>query len=286
MLDRSFVGEGRLLNRWLLSGLLRQTRHEGKPLDAFRRRNDSRRRQRQAELFDYLNDAARNGSWPSAPLAEMARYVVDGRDRRSAQAALAFVITRPFLGPASADAGDDVFKPLGRRLWRLHRRTEPARRPLSLSALAYRLLRIDRRARAAILELVHDEPYGLHAVEITLANANDILQRMRRVMADRSPGAPHSARELAWAAIRTAPEVVVRQSTGEETTLPHVPARVPPHTIVLLRMRQGLRPDAASGYEFASAHWSACPARRYVMGLFEAVARAGVELAAKEAQRP
>lgn len=278
-LDRDFIGEGRLLNRVLLSGLRRQTRHDGRPLDAFRRRNDARRKQRQGELFALLDTAAKTGAWPSAPLAEMARYVVEGRDRRSAQAALALAVTWPFLGLLPVEARDDVLKPLGRRLWRLHRRTERARRPLSLSALAYRLLRIDRRARSAILSLVNDETYGLHAVEITLANADDILERMRRSMAEGASGTPLAARELAWAAIRTAPEVVVRQSTGEETTLPHVATRVPPHTLVLLRMRQGLLPDAASGYEFASEHWSACPARRYVMGLFEAVAQAAVELA-------
>lgn len=284
-LDRAFVGEGRLVNRLLLSGLMRQTRNRGEPLDAFRPRDDAQRRQRQQELFARLDQYAARGAWPSAPVAEMARYVIEGRERRSAEAALAFAVTWPFLGLAPAATNDDAYKPLGRHLWRLHRRTARARRPLSLSGLVYRLLGVDRRARAAILAIVNEDAYGLHSVEITLANAHDILERMRGVMVAGVPGTPLAARELAWAAIRTAPEVVVRQSTDEETTLPHVPWRIPPRTIVLLRMRQSLTADAASGYEFASGHWSACPARRYVMGLFAAVAQTAVDLA-RGARRP
>jgi hypothetical protein len=215
----------------------------------------------------------------------MARYVVEGRERRSAEAALAFAIAWPFLGLAPGAPNDDAYKPLGRHLWRLHRRMARARRPLSLSALAFRLAGVDRRARAAILAMANGEAYGLHAVEITLANARDILERMRGMMIAGPPGMPLTAREVAWGAIRTAPELVVRQSSGEETTLPHVRSRIPPRTIVLLRMRGSLTPDAASGYEFASGHWSACPARRYVMGLFAAVAETAVGLA-RGARRP
>ena len=284
-LDRAFVGGGRLVNRLLMSRLMRQTQSAGEPLDAFRPHHDPRRQERQRALFAHLDACAEMDKWPSAPVAEMARYVVDGRDRRGANAALAYAVTWPFFGGATPTMNDDAYRPVGRHLWRLHRRMERARRPLSISGLLYRLVGVDRRARAAILNSVNGESYGLHAVEITLANARDILERMRRIMADGASGTPLSPRELAWAAIRTAPDVVVRQSTGEATTLPHVPARVPPRTIVLLRMRQGLVSDSASGYEFASRHWSACPARRYVMALFEAVAQAAVDQA-RGARRP
>jgi hypothetical protein len=284
-LDRAFVGEGRLVNRVLMSALMRQTQNRGEPLDAFRPRDDAARKARQRELFLRLDRYAEKSEWPPAPVTEMARYVVEGRERRGAEAALAFAIAWPFLGLAPGAPSDDAYKPLGRHLWRLHRRTARARRPFSLSALALRLVGADRRARAQILAMVHDEAYGLHAVEITLANAHEILERMRRIMMDGPSGTPLVARELAWAAVRTAPELVVRQSVGEETTLPHIGSRIPPRTVVLLRMRAGLTPDASSGYEFASAHWSACPARRYVMGLFGAVAQTAVDLA-RGARRP
>ena len=277
-LDRAFVGEGRLVNRFLVAGLLRQTRHRGETLDAFRPRDDDGRRERQRTLFARLDRLSELDRWPSAPVAEMARYVVDGRHRNAARAALAFAVTGPFLNQEQLPS-DDAYQPFGRRLWRLHRRTARARSPLSPVGMAYRLLGVDRRARAAILGLVNGDAYGLHAVEITLANADAILERMRVAMRDGVTGTFLSPSELSWAAIRTAPEVVVRQSENAETTLPHVSARVPPRTLVLLQMRAGLKADAASGYEFASAHWSACPARRYVMGLFAAVARTAVDLA-------
>ena len=285
LLDRAFTGEGRLVNRLLVAALSRQIRHRGETLDAFRPRADERRQERQRELLARLDKYATAGVWPPAPVTELARYVVEGRERRNAEAALAYAIAAPFLGLAPSTQNDDAYRPVGRHLWRLHRRSVRARKPLSLSGLAFRATGVDRRARAKILDLVNDDAYGLHAVEITLANAREILERMRRGMSEGTPGTPLAARELAWAAVRTAPDVVLRQSPGDATTLPHVAARIPPRTIVLLRMREALTPDAPSGYEFASGHWSACPARRYVMGLFSTVAQSAVELA-RGARRP
>jgi hypothetical protein len=69
--------------------------------------------------------------------------------------------------------------------------------------------------------------------------------------------------------------VVVRQ-LKEEFTLPHVRGRLPPHTLVLLRMRRALRPDVQGGFEFAASHWSACPARSYVVAVFDAVCKSVV----------
>lgn len=278
-LDRAFVRGGRLFNRVLVSGLDRQMRHEGEVLAAFRPRDDAHRQARQAELFARLDAYATASAWPPAPLGEMARYVVEGRESKAAEAALAFAIASPFLRLEPGAAQDDTYKPIGRHLWRLHRRVTSARTPLSPWAMLLRLTRADRRARAAILAHVRGDPYGLHAVEITLANARAILDGMRRVLAERPAGASVTPRDLAWAAIRTAPEVVVRQSGPEPMTLPHVASRVPPRTLVLLRMRRGLATEPASGYEFASRHWSACPARRYVMRLFTAVAETAVDLA-------
>ncbi len=279
-LDRAFVGGGPLVNRLLASGLRRQVEQDGKVLDAFRPRDDAERQNRQRQLRDRLDGRAEDQSWPSALIGELARYVIEGRDRRSAEAALAYAVAWPFLDNMREAPRDDAYKPLGRHLWRLHRRTLRMRNPLSPIGTAMRLLRVDRRTRAAILDYVGGDAYGLHAVEITLANASDILRRMRAVMRDGPSGTALAARELTWAAIRTAPELVVRQSGRDPTTLPHVEGRIPPHTLVLLRMRESLMSasDAGSGYEFASAHWSSCPARRYVTGLFAAVAETAIDL--------
>jgi hypothetical protein len=279
-LDRVFVSEGRLVNRLLASRLRRQTEHDGKVLDAFRSRDDSERQHRQRQLRARLDRRAEDQSWPSALIGELARYVIEGRDRRSAEAALAYAVAWPFLDGVREAPQDDAYKPIGRHLWRLHRRTLRMRNPVSPIGTAMRLLRVDRRTRAAILAYTAGDAYGLHAVEITLANASDILQRMRAVMRDGPAGTALAARELTWAAIRTAPELVVRQSGRDPTTLPHVDGRIPPRTLVLLRMRESLMAtsDADSGYEFASAHWSACPARRYVTGLFAAVGETAIDL--------
>jgi hypothetical protein len=279
LLDRRYVGEGPLVNRWLLSALLRQSRHGSEPLDAFRPRTDAIRAARQAELSGRLDRLAGSEAWPLAPVMEMARYVVEGKGRRRARAALAYATAWPFLAVRAA-VDDDSYQPIGHALWRLHRRSVHLRRPLSLTAPVLRLAGGERRTRAAILDRVGGDAYGLHAVEVGLANAAAILERMRAVMQDGAPGTQLLARHLAWAAIRTAPEVVVRQSGPETIALPHVTSRIPPRTVVLLRMRQALRNgDAEAGFEFASGHWSACPARRYVTGLFEAVAETAVDLA-------
>jgi hypothetical protein len=279
-LARIAVRKGGLLNRLLVAALERQTRHRGDVLPAFRSRQDFARvaaRQQLREHLDAFSDAAR---WPRAPVVQMARYVLTGDERREAEAALAFAVAWPFLTLGASVPQDDAYKPIGRHLWRLHRRMVRARGPLSPAALIMRLVGADRRARASILRHVSDQPYGLHAVEVTLANAREILEQMRRVAASLPSGAELTTGHLTWAVIRTAPEVVVRQCGGEGLSLPQVGRRLPPHTLVLLRMRGGLALDAASGYEFASGHWSACPARHFVMGLFAAVAAATVELQA------
>jgi len=209
-LERAFAPEGRLLNRLLVGSLNRQMRHQGKVLPAFRAKGDAGRAAGQAGLFRLLDGQADAGSWPSAPVAELARYVVGGRDRRSAEAALAYAIAWPFLGSGPAAPRDDAYKPHGRYLWRLHRRSERARSTASLIGLLYRLTGVGRRARGAIIERLGGDLYGLHAVEITLANAHVILDGMRQIVAA-GPGGAVTPRDLAWGAVRTAPRIVVRQ---------------------------------------------------------------------------
>lgn len=277
-LMRAFVRKGGLVNRFVVAGLDRQFRQKGQVLPAFLPREDAARAAGQQTLFANLDRLAQASAWPRAPVSQMARYVATGREQREAEAALAYAIASPFLG-STAGTTDDTYKPKGRYLWRLHRRIARARKRLSLSGLAYRVLGVDRRSRAAILAAVGNDAYGLHAVEFALANARVILEQMRHIVRDLADGRMLDGRALAWAAVRTAPESVVRQTGATALTLPHVSARVPPHTLVLLSMRRALTGDDASGYEFASTHWSACPARRFVMELFGAVGSAAVELA-------
>jgi hypothetical protein len=273
-LDRSFEGGGRVLNRWFVSLLDRQMQHRGRGLDAFRPRDDAERMTRRSDLMARLDRLAESGEFPPAPVNEMGRYVVDGRGRRDAEAALAFVVAWPFLGESVPD--DDAYQKVGRRLWRLHRRISRSRNPLSPVGIMSRLTGLDRRARSSILAATSGEDYGLHAVDVTLSNCRVVLEQMRAIVGERRGSGALSPRELAWAAIRTAPEVVVRQSGDKPISLPHVGRRVPPRTLVVLRMRRGMAGDSPSGYEFASRHWSACPAERYVRGMFSAVAEAAV----------
>jgi len=284
LLDRRYIGAGPMLNRWLLASVLRETRHQGQPLDAFRPRDDSIRKVRQRELVAKLDGIATSQAWPQMPLMDIARYIVEGKGRREAQAALAYALAWPFLADR-ADGDDSSYKQIGRDLWRLHRRASFLRRPVSVVAPLQRLFGAHRHNRAKIMQLVGASEYGLHAVEIGLANAAEILERMRNAMKGGAAGTPLLARQLTWAAIGTAPALVVRQSGAEPISLPYVAARVPPHTVVLLRMREAMDGGADSGFEFASSSWSACPARRYVMELFKAVADTAVVLA-RGARRP
>jgi hypothetical protein len=272
-LARSFRRGGGLVNRLLVRMIDRQMRYRGDVLPAFLPRDDASRAAGQQRLLERLSRIAVAGDWPHAPVVQMARYVATGRERREAHAALAYAVAAPYLPASPTATRDDAYRPLGRHLWGLYRRLARARRPLSPLGFLIRLVRADRRAREKILDLVGRDAYGLHAVEVTLANGDVILEAMRDIVAELPAGATLTEQNLAWAAIRTAPETIVRQ-TANFATLPHVKRRVPPDTIVLLSMRRALEADAASGYEFASRHWSHCPAASFVRGLFGAVAAA------------
>ncbi|MEZ5855473.1 MAG: hypothetical protein R3D67_22525 [Hyphomicrobiaceae bacterium] len=117
-------------------------------------------------------------------------------------------------------------------------RTRPA--GSSFSGLVIRLSGADKRAREAIVGHVgSDLLYGLHAIEVTLANSREDPARHAPDRADAPKGKQPAARDLAWAAIRTAPERIVRQ-TGPAHPLapPHVSGRLPPFTLVVMNMRR------------------------------------------------
>ncbi len=276
-LARLFVRKGRLLNRGIVRMLERQFRRRGMVLPAFLPRQSDIRAKGQADLAQKLDGISEAKHFPAIPIAQMARFVATGSERRDAEAALAYVTAWPYMADGREPPRDDAYKPIGRHLLKLHRRIERARSMLSPFAFMLRLTGSDRRAREQIIGHVGGDLYGLHAIEVTLANGREILRTMRAIVEAAPAGKRPTARDLAWAAIRTAPARIVRQSGPECLTLPHVDGRLPPHTLVVMRMRGALAADTPSGYEFSAAHWSACPARRFVMALFAAVAAAALD---------
>lgn len=262
-LDRDYTANGPLLNRFLLARLRRGVTESGDVLLSFRRRNDPQRKRAQQALAERLDALAKQDPWAHSATSAMASYIATGNGRKAALAALTYVTALPFL-PTEAQASFDPtrFAPL----YRLYRRMSLARRPWV--GLPFRLLGIDRHAARQILEATGGDEYGLHAIGITLDNSVIILERLRTSYARKA--GKSEATPMGWVDGRTAPALVVRQTTASCKLL-NVAAELPPHTLVLLKMRRALRADSPSGFEFASAHWSACPAGHYMTEVFDAV---------------
>ena len=73
-----------------------------------------------------------------------------------------------------------------------------------------------------------------------------------------------------WNRIRTAPVAVTRQNQAP-CRVPGVDGELPAHSRFVMKMRQAQRADSPAGFEFASAHWSFCPASRYMEAIFAEV---------------
>jgi hypothetical protein len=268
-LDRSFVHAGPFLNRLVVRRILRQFELDGRMLLSMRPRADSERRQGQAELFRRLDSFASGGGWSPDAIKAMADYVATGEQFERAVSALTYVTAMPFLGPEARAVFDER---QFRRLFRLTRRIARANAPFSLTGFFIRLVGADRRAKRKLLAFACGDEYGLHALMVTIDNGLAILDNLRARMVESQANGGRPAPKLAWLSGRTGPAVVVRQ-LKVEFTLPHVRGRLPPHTLVLLRMRRALRADIQGGFEFAASHWSACPARSYVVAVFDAVCK-------------
>jgi hypothetical protein len=264
LLDRDFSAAGPLVNRVLLARARRGVSHQGKVLLSFRPRDDEERRAAQRNLFERLDALASQKPWAPEAISAMATYAATGKGRRVALAALAYVTAYPFL--EGGRAGDEVaFDPAKfDLLYRLYRVISLARRPLK--GLLIRLAGLDKAASRRVLDLAEGDDYGLHALGVTIDNSRLILEQLRTAMSQQRPG----QLMIDWSAVRTAPQLVLRQ-VKRSCALPGVPVLLAPGTLVLLHMRDGLRPDSDPGYEFASSHWSACPARKYIMSVFAAV---------------
>jgi hypothetical protein len=268
-LDRSFERAGPILNRLLVARIVRQFLRDGRMLLSMRPRDDVERKQGQAQLFHRLDAMAAGKTWAPEAIHAMAHYVATGEQFEHAVSGLTYATAMPFLEPSARAAFDaEQF----RRIFRLSRRISQANSPLSPAGFLIRLTGADRRARRKLLVLTGGDDYGLHALMVTIDNGLAILDNLRQRLAESHATGDRPAPKLAWLSARTAPSVVVRQ-IKEEFTLPHVDARLPAHTLVLFRMRRALRPDMQGGFEFAASHWSACPARSYVVAVFDAVCK-------------
>jgi hypothetical protein len=279
-LDRSFERAGPILNRLLVGRILRQFLRDGRMLLSMRPRDDPGRQQGQAELFRRLDAIASEKAWAPEAIYAMAHYVATGEQHAHAVSGLTHATAMPFLEPSAGTAFDvDRFY----RIFRLTRRIARANSPISPTGFLIRLVGADRRARRALLELTGGDDYGLHALAVTIDNGLVILDNLRQRVVESNATGNRPAPKLAWLSARTAPALVVRQ-IKQEFTLPHIEARLPPHTLLLFRMRRGLRPDTQGGFEFAARHWSACPAQSYVIAMFEAVCKAAAPFLAKESR--
>jgi hypothetical protein len=265
-LDRTYAFEGPALNRLMISRLRHAIFRDGRPLLSFAPREESDRAAAQGALAKRLDALAERQPWADEAIAAMAAYVTKGADRNAALAALTYATAYPFLAP------DDVPDPLPFepakfcRLFALYEVLQRARNPWK--GLPIRLLGQDRRAAQEILRATGGDDYGLHAVGVTLANSVLILERLRALFADQ-PDKKEAAPDT-WNKIRVAPAAVTRQNKVP-CKIPGIPGEVPANSLFLMQMRQAMRPASPAGFEFATKHWSFCPASRYIEAIFASV---------------
>lgn len=266
-LDRTYRPTGPPLNRLLISTLRHALFRDGKALLSFRPRGDSERAAAQAAAAKRLDALAEQAPWSGDALAAMATYVANGTDRDAALAALTYATAYPFLKTVSTTAPKPFEPKKFSHLFKLYERLKLARQ--RWKGLPSRLLGADRHAAQEILKMTDGDDYGLHAVGITLDNSVLILDQLRASFASLLPGAANTA-PFDWRKIRTAPAMLTRQNKTP-LRFAAIPEEVPASALVLLKTRQALLPDSPSGFEFASKHWSFCPASRYMTAIFKRV---------------
>jgi hypothetical protein len=266
-LDRTYRPEGPPLNRLLIARLRHALFRDGRALLSFRPGEDAERAAAQKALTKRLDALAQSGPCDHEAVVAMAAYVTTGTGRDAALAALAYATAYPFLPPNDAAKPPPFELARFARLFQLYERLQLARSPWK--GLPSRLLGLDRHAAREILQSTGGDDYGLHAVGITLANSVLILEHLRALFAAR-PLDKTEPLPFDWRKVRTAPAAVTRQNRMP-CEIPGIPGKVPGGSLILLKMRQALRPESPAGYEFASKHWSFCPASRYVEAIFASV---------------
>jgi hypothetical protein len=260
-LGRTYKSAGPPLNRLMISRLRHALFRDGRALLSFAPRGDANRAAAQTAFAKRVDALAEERPWDPKAIAVLAAYVANGTDRVAALAALAYVTAYPFLAPANTSYEEVKFQ----RLFGAFEILQLARAPWK--GMRLRLLRKDKEAAKEILQMTGGEDYGLHAVGITLANSLLILDRHRAFFAG-TVGS--GAQSFDWSKIRTAPAVLTRQNSAP-CTLPGIDGEIPANTLFMLKTRQALRPGSPGGFEFASKHWSFCPASRYIETIFATV---------------
>jgi len=266
-LDRTYVAAGPPINRVLVAILRHSLFRDGRALLSFRPRADSQRKTAQAALAQRLDAFAQRGPWAGEAIAAMATYAVRGTDRDAALAALTYATAYPFLAGADADQPIPFEPARFRHLFELYQDLKFARS--RWKGLPRRLMGNDKRAAGEILKLTGGDDYGLHAVGITLDNSVLILENLRALF-PRSESDKAGPRPFDWSKIRTAPATLTRQNRSP-CNFAGIPGDVPANALILLNTRQALRPASPAGFEFASKHWSFCPASRYIEAIFARV---------------
>lgn len=265
-LDRTYDLAGPPLNRLMISRFRHALFRDGQPLLSFAPRDHHDRAAAQGALAKRLDALAEAQPWAPEAISAMATYAGNGADRDRALAALTYAMAYPFLAP------DDVVHPFDvakfGRMFDLFRTLQLARVPWK--GLPTRLGGLDKQASREILKTLNGDDYGLHAVGITLANSVPILDHIRALFADPARSSRSEVSPLDWNKVRVAPVAVTRQNKAP-CKLPGISGELPANSLILLKMRQAQRPDTTPGFEFASKHWSFCPASRYVEAVFSRV---------------
>lgn len=261
-LDRTYAVKGPLLNRLTILRLRRALFRDGHALLSFAPRENSDRAAAQSALAKRLDAMIESPPWDNTAIAAMATYVTTGAGRDAAHAALTYATAYPFLPPGDTSYEAAKFS----RLFGLFQIMQAARMPWK--RLSSRLMGKDKRAAQEILQATGGDDYGLHAVGVTLANSLVILERLRAVLAQPSTANTNAAFE--WNQIRTSPVAVTRQNKVA-CRMPGIEQEVPANSLIVMKLRQAQRSESPDGFEFASAHWSFCPASRYIEAIFARV---------------
>lgn len=282
-LDREYAVAGPFINRIITGNVKRQFDLNGRYWLSLRSRHDPERKRSQSDLRQRLDEFSAAASWSPDAIEALGAYVAGSGSRDAANAALAYGAAFPFRSMTpGGDAGFNIAQ--YRQIFRLYRRINRTRSPLSLRGMFIRLNGGHIRARNALLRFMGGDPNGLHSVAVTLDNAIPIMENMRDAFAERrarkSPGSKAHPDALTapfpWVEVRTAPVLVLRQAR-EAVMLPYVASRVPANTLVMLRMRDSLEHGAPGGYELAAKSWSYCPATRYLHDFFGTVWQAALD---------
>ncbi len=268
-LERDFESRGPLVNRMIVSRLKRQFTLDNQFMLSMRPKGDKERQNNQKNLKEKLDRFADTKDWSEEAIAALVVYILTGKEKDLAYAALTYVTAYPFQteGATVSTLPFDEVEYL--RLFELYKRLREIRRPFSLRGMFSRMTLGTQRAKKQLLESVGGDENGLHALETTLDNSLPILENLRTLAQETIKGRKKSV-PFNWVSIRTAPVIVLRQ-IKQDFTLPFVDHRVPPFTLVIMRMRDSVKLDSNAGFEFAAGHWSACPAHHYVLSLFETV---------------